>query len=80
MNKNIMKIKGKHHFVFKIVFFMNFAVYLYSWVTMVTMLSEHLQILFKIKVVLYMHLDMIAVNFFRLIQFYDTLLNLLSYI
>ena len=27
-----------------------------------------------------MHLDMIAVNSFRLIQFYDTLLNLLSYI
>ena len=26
-----------------------------------------------------MLLDMIAVNFFRLIQFYDTLLNLLSY-
>ena len=26
-----------------------------------------------------MHLGMIAVNFIRLIQFYDTLLNLLSY-
>ena len=32
--------------------------------------------LFKIKVVLYMHLDMIAVNFFRLSQFYDTLFEL----
>ena len=37
---------------------------------------EHLQILFKIKVVLYMHLDMIAVKYFRLIQFYDTLFEL----
>ena len=27
-----------------------------------------------------MLLDMIAVNYFRLIQFYDTILNLLSYI
>ena len=27
-----------------------------------------------------MHLDMIAINLFRLIQFYDTLLNLISYI
>ena len=45
---------------------------------MVTCYHEHLQILFKNKVVLYMHLDMIAVIFFRIIQFYDTLLNLLS--
>ena len=29
---------------------------------------------------IHMHLDMIAVNLFRLIQFYDTDLNLLSYI
>ena len=56
---------------------MNFAVYLYSLVTMVTMLSRTLtNFLFKNKVVLYMHLDMIAVNFFRLIQFYDTLFAL----
>ena len=31
---------------------------------------------FKNKVVLYMHLDMIAVNIFRLILFYDTLFEI----
>ena len=34
----------------------------------------------RIKLSFYMHLDVIAVNFFRLSQFYDTFLNLLSYI